>query len=272
MRLTGKKAGVLGSVALVVLAAVILSSASASAQGVTVALTPPSVQVAPGDTFDLYVTVTQAGSPFNGFDAVLGWDAAALTPVSSNEGQLMTDACATRFYMFHPGADSDTITDVLLCNGVSVTGPGQIYHLRFHASATPQTTQVVFLPTLRFYDAGLFVNPVTSTDATVTITSPVDAGPARLPRRLDLAVAPNPGRGGSIFTIATDRDGSQSLRVFDSRGRLVRTLDDSTIAAGVRTVRWDGKDSQGRPLARGVYYVRVEDEGRSLTKRVTLLW
>ena len=120
---------------------------------------------APGPTWvilDLTIVVTQSGSAFNAFDAIVGYDPAALTlvplsPLSLQQGSLMTGACSNTFHQFEQGADRDTITDALLCNATSVTGPGQIYRLHFRASATPQVTTVRFLPGLQFYNAGLYV-------------------------------------------------------------------------------------------------------------------
>ena len=138
------------------LVGVLTAHASPAAPGVTVALLPTQ-QVAPGATFDVYIQVTQAGSVFNGFDAVIGYDPAALTfvPGSNEEGPYMTGACGNTFHVFRAGAGRDTITDVLLCAGVSLPGPGQLYKLRFQASMTPQVTEVRFLPGLQFYNAGL---------------------------------------------------------------------------------------------------------------------
>ena len=107
------------------------------AQGVTVALTPTQ-QVVPGATFDVYLDVTEAGSAFNGFDAYIGYDPAALTyvPGSNQEGSYMLDppACGNTFHVFKAGVGVDTISDVLMCGGVSLPGPGRLYRLRFQAS------------------------------------------------------------------------------------------------------------------------------------------
>lgn len=113
----------------------------------TVALQPAIQTVAPEAEFDLYLQVTQSGSAFNGFDAIVGYTPSALTlvPLSQQEGALMTGACATRFHRFRTGVDRDTITDVLLCSEVFLTGPGQIYRLHFRAATTPQTTAVQFM-------------------------------------------------------------------------------------------------------------------------------
>lgn len=252
-------------------------AASAHAQGVSVALTPAAQLVDPGSVFELSITVQQAGSPFNGFDAVIGYDPAALTfmplsPTSLQQGELMTGACGTTFHLFQAGAATDTITDVLLCNGVSVTGPGRIYRLRFKASITPQVTEVRFLPGLQFYNNGLYVNPVSSSDAQIGIGMGLVGVGATPERKLELRVAPNPSpEGETSFTIESDRAGVQRLAAFDLRGRLVRHFEDTTGTAGVRLVHWDGRDDSGHRLMPGVYLVSLRLEGRSVSRHVSIL-
>jgi hypothetical protein len=57
-------------------------------------------------------------------------------------------------------------------------------------------------------------------------------------------------------------------RVWDARGRLVATLADGA-APGVRfTLRWDGRDARGRPVASGVYWITVESGGERVATRV----
>jgi hypothetical protein len=261
------------------LAAVLLATPSfVHAQGVFVALTTESQIVDPGAEFDVAITITQEGLAFNGFDAVIAYDPAALTlvplsPISLQEGQLMTDACGTRFHLFRTGADTDTITDVLLCNGVSVTGPGDIYRLRFRASDTPQVTHIQFLAGLQFYNEGLFVNPAIATDLDIGIgTGLVGVGDTPSRAKLDLLVAPNPTvAGGTSFTIKTDRAGTAKLSAFDLKGRLVRRFEDTTTTAGMRSIHWDGRDSAGHALPPGIYLVYLEMEGRSVTRRVSLV-
>ena len=248
------------------------------AQGVYVALTTQSQVVDPGAVFDVSLTITQEGLPFNGFDAVIAYDPAALTlvalnPVSLQEGGLMTSACDNRFHLFRPGADTDTISDVLLCNGVSVTGPGDIYRLRFQASNTPQVTHLQFLNGLQFYNEGLYVNPAFATDLDIGIgTGLVGVGSSPSPGKLDLLVAPNPTAAGTVsFTIQSDRAGRAKLSIFDLKGRSVRRFEDTISAAGGRAILWDGRDSLGRALPPGIYLVSLELDGRSVTRRVSIL-
>jgi hypothetical protein len=255
-----------------------LSVAPAQAQGVSVALTPDGQQVLPGAIFTIDVTITAAGSPFNGFDAIIGYDPAALTllptaPTSLQQGSLMTSACGNTFHVFRQGAATDTVTCVLLCSGVSVTGPGQLYKLQFQASNTPQVTTVRLLPGLRFYDAGLYVNPLYSTDATIGIGMPVavDEGSGAAGKTFALTITPNPTRRGAVFTLEADRPGLQKVGIFDVRGRPVHRFEEMVAAAGTRALKWDGADSAGHAVPPGVYFVTYEVAGRTVSSRITLI-
>ena len=262
--------------AALLLALCLLGTVPAARAGVTVALQPAVQNVSPGAEFDLFVAVTQGGSEFNAFDAIVGFNPAALTlvqlsPLSLQEQALMKDACANTFHRFREGADRDSITDVLLCSGVSVTGPGQIYRLRYRASTTPQTTTVQFLPGLKFYNAGLNVTPVTSSNATIVIGSSVGVVPVGPAAGLRVSVRPNPARGSATLRIETDRPGIQRVLILDSLGRVVRHLQAGFFESAVRTVSWDGRTDSGRWLPPGIYTVQLRTSDRTVGTRLTLL-
>ena len=66
--------------------------------------------------------------------------------------------------------------------------------------------------------------------------------------------------------------GSSSVRIYDVRGRLVRTIvDQGPLHPGEYLHTWDGLDEYGKETAPGVYYVKLQIGERSLTKRVILL-
>jgi hypothetical protein len=249
-----------------------LGAATANA-GITVALNPPTQSVAPGAEFDLELRVTQAGSQFNGFDAMVTYDPSALTlmtlsPVSLQQGTLVTDACGSTFHRFRAGAGVDTVTDILLCNGISMTGPGQIYRLHFKASNTAQLTAVRLVPgKLKFYDSGLFVNPVTSTDAQVGIgMTPTGVGDMPVAAGLGFAAAPNPSPGRIAFTMDQAPTGAETLSVRDVQGRLIRK-----IAVTGRQFTWDGRGEHGELVPNGAYFATLEAGGRFTTLRLSLI-
>jgi hypothetical protein len=257
-------------------AALALGAAPAVGQGVHVAILPTGQTVAPGSTFTLSLEVTEPGSAFNGFDAVVEYDPAALTfvplsPTSQQRGSYMLGACGSTFHRFNAAADSLSITDVLLCAGVSLPGPGQIYTLKFTASNTPQVTHVQFR-SVRFYNGGLFVNPVFPADATIGIGVPVDveSQPFR-PAGLALRAAPNPFRGRTSIQITNPLDGPQRVFIRDIQGRRVRNLEQGWFVPGTRLIQWDGRDDAGRPLPAGVYRITLQSEQATASTLAALL-
>ncbi len=246
--------------------AALLAAPTVRAQSIDVALTPIVSSVAPGDTFALDLQCMVAGGAFNGFVATLDYDPAALTflpasPLSLQEGALMTGACGNTFHQFTAAADSMTATDILLCSHLSLTGPGQLYRVRFVASGPPQVTHVR-IRHIQFYDAGLYAAPATTTDATIGLGVTLGApAPATGPLRLD--VLPNPARGAVRFELGT-RDVSE-VSVYDVGGRRVRRL------SGTDSVVWDGRDDSGRAAPAGVYLAVARRGGTFASRSFILL-
>jgi uncharacterized repeat protein (TIGR02543 family) len=83
-------------------------------------------------------------------------------------------------------------------------------------------------------------------------------------------VAPNPTHGGSRVTYALPREASVSLRVLDLQGRLVATLVDGVMPAGRHDVLWGG-ETRGGAARSGLYFVRLEAEGKRLVRSVAVL-
>lgn len=85
---------------------------------------------------------------------------------------------------------------------------------------------------------------------------------------------PNPF-GGAGTTIPYDLPGADpqfvSMKIYDARGALVRTLLGERIEPGSRAAFWDGRDNAGQPVASGVYFARLNVMGRVLTRTITLV-
>jgi hypothetical protein len=106
-------------------------------------------------------------------------------------------------------------------------------------------------------------------DVTLTVTGPLGVTP--VPAVLSLAAPrPNPAAGAVRLRYTLPTAGRVTLRVYGLSGELVRTLEDGARAEGVYDLAWDGRDRQGRAVASGVYFVRLEAMGRDLTRR--LVW
>jgi hypothetical protein len=83
--------------------------------------------------------------------------------------------------------------------------------------------------------------------------------------------APNPFNPSTTIRFALPRRTEVSLRVFDVRGRLVKTLADGPRPAGQHAVEWDGRNDRGAPAASGVYLYRLQAGEQTLQRRMLLV-
>lgn len=82
-----------------------------------------------------------------------------------------------------------------------------------------------------------------------------------------LAVNPNPFRTQTRLDFSLQQPGHVRVALFDVQGRQVRVLADETRSAGRQSVSWDGRDAAGETAAAGVYYARIEVDGKLVTGR-----
>ena len=71
--------------------------------------------------------------------------------------------------------------------------------------------------------------------------------------------APNPWRSGTNISFYLPEEDVVYLHIFDAKGRLVDALiDGRRWPAGVQTVPWSGRGSNGSRLGAGVYFYRLK--------------
>jgi len=80
---------------------------------------------------------------------------------------------------------------------------------------------------------------------------------------------PNPFNSGTVIEVAPSGAIKISFRIVDILGRVVRDGEFDGGAFGSR-IAWDGKDSDNRPVASGVYFLRLV-AGKSVSVRKMLL-
>jgi hypothetical protein len=104
-----------------------------------------------------------------------------------------------------------------------------------------------------------------------TLNDPATGAPALRAQPIAYALhagAPNPF--GSRTTIRFDlpRAGQTRMEIFDVTGRRVRVLVDERAEAGWYAPVWDGRDTLGRAVSSGVYFVRFQSGDYRATQKV----
>jgi flagellar hook assembly protein FlgD len=86
-----------------------------------------------------------------------------------------------------------------------------------------------------------------------------------------LTVSPNPFNPATTLAFHIEAAGDVRLTVHDLRSRPVRALTHRVLPAGDHTVRWDGKDDVGRPVAAGVYLARLVADRQVTAAKLVLI-
>ena len=81
----------------------------------------------------------------------------------------------------------------------------------------------------------------------------------------------NMKEGGARVQLGVPGTSRVTVDVYDLRGLRVRQLYNGVMDAGVRVLTWDGRDDSGRSTASGVYFLRMNAEGRIATGRVVVV-
>ena len=100
--------------------------------------------------------------------------------------------------------------------------------------------------------ASAFVAPAPEADGTTGVGSGTPSV------RTQLRTNPNPFIASTSIAFRLAQAEPVSLEVYDFSGRLVRSLVRGWLEPGERRLTWDGRDNEGRRMAPGVYFARLQ--------------
>ncbi len=115
---------------------------------------------------------------------------------------------------------------------------------------------------------------------TLLINTTVDGNPQPrleiaapdIPSRFELVGNyPNPFNPSTTIAFNLPRTAQVRLRVHDLRGHLIATVADGSLPPGRHTAVWNGRDDQGRGVASGTFFYRLEAGGQVWTRKMLLL-
>ena len=82
---------------------------------------------------------------------------------------------------------------------------------------------------------------------------------------------PNPFSAATNIRYTVGQSGSVQLKVYDVAGRLVRTLINRSVATGTYVETWDGRNNSGTEMASGIYFFRLQVDGKTLTRKAVIV-
>jgi hypothetical protein len=125
-------------------------------------------------------------------------------------------------------------------------------------------------------DPSMLLELVTSTGvplvAGINVSDPSDVPEPAAPLVTGLRPnVPNPFNPQTEIRFELARPQRAKVAVYDVKGRLVKVLADGDLAAGPHVRVWQGRDSGGRQVPSGVYYVRMATPDRSDRRKIMLV-
>ena len=82
---------------------------------------------------------------------------------------------------------------------------------------------------------------------------------------------PNPFNPETVIRFELPENSHVELKIFNILCQAIRTLANERYEAGVHSVRWGGKDSNGKAVSSGVYFYRLKTGSFIKVKKMTLL-
>lgn len=82
---------------------------------------------------------------------------------------------------------------------------------------------------------------------------------------------PNPFNPSTTIAFIAPESGDVRLSIFNIKGQKVRDLHSGSMAKGHHTVTWDGLDDKGIAVSSGVFFVRIEMNGKSQAHKMVLM-
>jgi len=104
----------------------------------------------------------------------------------------------------------------------------------------------------------------------------IDLGETEFRPRKPLAAGPLPFRGGDLaISFAAVGVGTAparaEVRLYDMRGRLVRTIARGSYAPGFQSAAWNGRDDRGHKIASGIYFLKSVSGGHEESIKITVI-
>jgi hypothetical protein len=121
------------------------------------------------------------------------------------------------------------------------------------------------------YCVGVDIQPLASQQVRVKIDSTASPDTGDVASDLWLGPNhPNPFGPQTVLSFTLPRSGKIRLTVFDIHGRLVAVLVDRYLDAGPHSARWNGLDSNSRPVSPGVYFARLSQGAEARSRKLVL--
>ncbi|MGB7053998.1 MAG: HYR domain-containing protein [bacterium] len=226
-------------------------------------LVMPTTDLELGQEFEVKVLLRNNPGTVKSMHLVLPYDPSQLEFVRvDRSGKLK----AASYPLFFDGRDTDHHVDVslaLLGGEVSIGGSGEIASIVFRLLEERDLSLSFSLIDLR--DGENQKLSAGQEDAEYEATSQV-------PSTYELSQNyPNPYNPQTQIAYQLPQAGEVSLKIYNIRGELVRTLVAEYKPVGSHTVMWDGRNQAGMEASSGIYFYRMVSGNFTATRKMVMI-
>ncbi|MGC9362057.1 MAG: FlgD immunoglobulin-like domain containing protein, partial [Candidatus Syntrophosphaera sp.] len=87
----------------------------------------------------------------------------------------------------------------------------------------------------------------------------------------NLKASPNPSKDGTSISFDLKAPASTSVRIYNIKGQIIRTLMENNTLQGKQNVTWDGKDQSGRKVTAGIYFAKITADKYCTTQKLIIM-
>lgn len=117
---------------------------------------------------------------------------------------------------------------------------------------------------------GMFVM-VDDITASVVLAVSNEENEVITPNLLTASNYPNPFNPETTISFDMPKAGKANISIFNLKGQLVKTILNDEVAIGNHNIVWEGRDSQNRAVASGIYFFRVKTDTQTTQKKMILM-
>ncbi|MDH4222589.1 MAG: cohesin domain-containing protein, partial [candidate division Zixibacteria bacterium] len=222
-----------------------------------------------GSTFDVSISLVNNPDTVKSIHFVVPYDSSELEFVSISRSYELIDSSYTLFFY---GKDVEHKVDVSLAvlgGSTPITGSGEIAVITFKLVKNVNPNLAFSLVDLRD-GSGNTLDAEENYEYTEIGTLPGTYG---LNQNFPNPFNPVTTIPFSLKTRDLNSSGyiPASLKIYNIKGQLVKTLFEEEKLAGDYSIIWDGKDTSGNEVASGIYFYRLKALDYSETKKMILL-
>ncbi|MCB5252808.1 MAG: CapA family protein [Candidatus Cloacimonadaceae bacterium] len=92
-----------------------------------------------------------------------------------------------------------------------------------------------------------------------------------LQAQIPVNIYPNPFNPDTTIDFDLPQSSRTSLKIYNVKGQLLRTLVDEMLSTGHHRYRWDGKDQRGKKVSSGLHFIKIQCGNKSATRKAVLL-